>query len=290
MKSNSHSYPHPILRSHSDDIISSIALIPEPSITDDSENYYIDIHFHHDNPTIDQLINNGFAEYFCEATCSDTLYRENEKTNQQSLTFKIPKKIVKGRVKFTCKVVAKKEIPNYKNSNQHNDYENEMFNIEIGDPLAIFDDFHFDFDIVYEKIKNPSAFMNIVENTDLDISGLSNISKDKIEIQLTSKDYKTYLNDRISKNKEYATTFHATIAYPALLNALYNYHDVDEELLWRKIIEYRLNHDQNIKDLSIDDKGNIPEIALRILGNPISRLLTDIEETETTNHNEEELL
>ena len=149
----------------------------------------------------------------------------------------------------------------------------------IGDPLAIFDDFRFDFDIFYEKINNPSQFMTIVENTSLEISGLPNIHKDKIEIQLSTKDYNIFVKDDISKNIKFATPFQSHLALPALLHALNNFDEVDEDLLWRRVIEYRLQHDSNLKGLSPEDKGSIPELALRLLGNPISRVLTEIEES-----------
>lgn len=288
MNFNNHSYPHPILRSDSDDIQSNIGFKSEPNLIQNADSYFVEINLNHDNRDLHDLVKKGFAIYFCEATCSDTLYRDTLKSNSEQFTFIIPKKMVKGRVVVSCKIVAKKPIIDYKNSNQHTDYGDEIFSIEIGDPLALFDDFRFDFDIFYEKINNPSQFMNVVENTSLEISGLPNIHKDKIEIQLSTKDYNIFVKDDISKNIKFATPFQSHLALPALLHALNNFDEVDGDLLWKRVIEYRLQHDSNLKGLSPEDKGSIPELALRLLGNPISRVLTEIEESlhET---NEEEL-
>lgn len=206
------------------------------------------------------------------------------------IKFEIPKKQVKGKIFFTCVLVAKTAIANYHNSKSHPDYNGYSFEIDYGDVLAFFGEFSFNADINYEKLKAVSSFMEVVENKD-EKAEFTNIdlNKSKIEVQLPTEDYKTFANDSISKELKFAPIFHASIVMNALLTALYNF-ESHKELLWAKVIDYRLKNEKHFENISIDDKENVPEIAQRLLGNPFRRLISELQvivESPTLNETED---
>lgn len=277
MNFNSASFPHPILSVNNDDVKGKVALDPDPSITSNVDDYSVIVNCEHDNAELAALVNSGQAEYFCEATCSNTLYREIVTGITNELKMEIPKKKVKGKVTFTCALVAKLPITNYQNSKSHSDYNGYSFDIEKGDVLAFFGEFNFNADINYEKLKAVSSFMEVVENKDEKaIYTNIDLNKSKIEVQLPSEDYKMFAADSISKEQKFAPVFHSSIVLNSLIIALYNF-DSHKETLWAKVIDYRLKHEKQFENISIDEKENIPEIAQRLLGNPFRRLISELQ-------------
>jgi hypothetical protein len=276
MKFNDVSFPHPVL-GVGDAVNSKVGIYSEPIITSGVNTYSVSVNCEHNNKDLTDLIINGQAELFCEATCSNTLYREIIKSNSNRMEFEIPKKKVKGKIEFICALVAKQQIANYKNSQFHPDYNGYDFEIDMGDILAYFGKFSFDADIRYEKLKAVSSFMEVVENKDPKAEYTNvDLNKNKIEIQLPSEDYKIFANESISKEQKFAPVFHSSIVLNALMMALYNI-DERKELLWAKVIEYRLKNEKQFESISINEKENIPEIAQRLLGNPFRRVISELQ-------------
>jgi len=276
MKFNDVSFPHPVL-GVGDAIRSKIGFNPEPEIISGGNVYSITVNCEHDNDDLVNLISKEQVEFFCEATCTSTLYRQNFRSSNSQIKFEIPKKHVKGKVSFTCLLVAKSPISNYTNTKSDPDYNGYRFEIEIGDVLAFFGKFDFDADINYEKLKAVSHFMEVVENKDPNaIYTNVDLSKSKIEVQLPSEDYKTFASDSISKELNFAPIFHSSIVLNALMMALYNF-ESHEDLLWAKVIDYRLKNEKQFESMSINERENIPEIAQRLLGNPFRRLISELQ-------------
>jgi hypothetical protein len=276
MKFNDVSFPHPVL-GVGDAINSTIAFNPEPEILSEGNSYTITVNCEHDNPDLKNLLKLDCVEYYCEATCSNTLYRNCFKSNNNQIKFEISKKLVKGRVSFTCLLVAKSSISNYSNSLSHPDYDSYSFEIEPGDILAFFGKFEFDADIKYEKLKAVSTFMEVVENKDLNAVYTNyDFTKSKIEVQLPSQDYVLFANESISKETKFAPIFHSSIVQNALISALYNF-EAHKECLWAKVIDYRLRNEKQFESLSINENEDIPEIAQRLLGNPFRRLISELQ-------------
>lgn len=287
MNFNDVSFPHPVL-GLGDAIKSKIGFNPEPEIINGTNTYSVTVNCEHDNADLKTLLQNGQGDFFCEATCSNTLYREIFKSDSGQIKFEIPKKSVKGKVFFTCALVAKYPITNYQNDKAHPDYSGYNFEIDSGDILAVFGKFSFNADINYEKLKAVSSFMEVVENTDKEAKFMNvNLNKGKIEVQLPADDYKLFANDSISKEPKFAPVFHSSIVFNALLLALYNF-DSYKEMLWAKVIDYRLKNEKEFQHISIAEKENIPEIAQRLLGNPFKRLISELQViTETSNETED---
>jgi len=269
MRFNNISFPHPVM-GISDDISGDISI--NPRIVSGLDNYDIYIEFFFDNYDIDLLIQGYQAEFICEVTCSDTLYRKIIKSPKPIIELCISRKEVKGRVDFTCLVVSRQFISNYSNAASHIDYRGFNFDIDPGEVLAYFGEFWFNADIRYEKLKAVSSFMDIVENKESEYTNID-LKKNKIEVQLPTLDYKIFSSDSIGKESKYASGFHSSIVLNALIIALYNFEDHKEEYRWAKVIDYRLKNEKEFESLSIAEKENIPEIAQRLLGNPFHRFL-----------------
>lgn len=269
MKFNDVSFPHPILGLN-DSINSAIDLL-HSEINSLSDVYRIAINLRFNNDDLKKMLTDDKARYYCEATCTNTIYRRAFLSNSSKMEIEIPKKEVKGRVEFTCLLIAAENIDNYSNSDVHLDYKDYFFDLEAGDILAYFGEFSFNADIKYEKLKAVSSFMEVVGNDDLTYTNID-LKNSKIVIQLPSDSYDIFSNDVISKEERFASVFHASLVLNALLTALYNFDD-HKDYLWAKVIEYRLKNEPAFKNLSIDEKENIPEIAQRLLGNPFARLI-----------------
>lgn len=76
MKFNDVSFPHPVL-GVGDAIKSKFGFKALPDIKSATDAYVVTINCEHDNDELSALVNSGEAEFFCEATCSNTLYRQN---------------------------------------------------------------------------------------------------------------------------------------------------------------------------------------------------------------------
>ena len=269
MKFNDITFPHPVLGLG--DAILGIVELGNPEIDSLQDVYEVKINCKHDNVDLKNLLNEDKAEFLYEVTCTNTLYRKLFLSNNSKMKFEIPKKEVKGRVEFTCLLVAKERISEYSNAESHSDYDGYTFDLDQGDILAYFGEFSFNADIKYEKLKAVSSFMEIVENEDLKYTNVD-LKKNKIEIQLPSETYDIYRSDFISQEVKFVPVFHSSIVLNALLTALYNF-DEHKEFLWAKVIDYRLKKEKQFEMLGIAEKENIPEIAQRLLGNPFKRLL-----------------
>ena len=272
-------FPYPVLKNGDDSISGDIDFSMPDGIIEEEDKFIFKINFNIDNEDIINLINEDKAEFLVEITCSSTLFRKVYKSNNNKVEFEIPKTYLKGKVKGDCLIVAKTDIPNYNNSKAHPDYNNFDINIKKGDVLAFFGSFDFTADIDYKKLKAVASFME-VEEDDRDYTFVD-LDNNKILIYLPKEDFKLFNQDAISKEKSLAPIIHSSIVLNALLIALYNFNDYKEKL-WAKAILYRMKNDETLKKyLGSDDTfeiENIPEIAQILLGNPISRLLKQLDE------------
>lgn len=274
MNINNITFPHPIL-GIGDSINSTIeSSIPVTTSSPDTDFYKIEVTFLHNNDDLLKLINSGKAEYLCEVTCTNTVFRQVFTSKTENIVFEIPKKKVKGKVEFTCLLVATEDIEDYSNANAHSDYIGYTFDIDKGDILAYFGESSFNADIQYEKLKAVSEFMVIVEN-ESETFTIIDLKKNRIEVQLPSESYNLYCSNSISQEEKFVPIFHSSIVLNALLIALYNFEE-HKNYKWAEVIKYRLENEPEFKTLSIDEKESIPEIAQLLLGNPFERLIVGL--------------
>src|SRR5690606_38190458 len=112
-----------------------------------TDSYMVSIDCKLANDDLKKLLQEGKAEFLCEMTCSNTVYRKNILSENSVIEFEIGKKQVKGKVEFLCLLVVKESLFDYSNANAHSDYDGFTFDLDKGDILAYFGEFTFDADI-----------------------------------------------------------------------------------------------------------------------------------------------
>lgn len=273
MKFNDISFPHPVL-GISDCISGTIDFTDE--VLSNKDSYRIKFELVQNNEELNRLLSEKKAEYFCEVTCTSTLYRNVYTSPERIITFELPKRQVKGKVEFTCLLVSKCNIPGYVNVDAHSDYSGFTFDIDAGDVLAVFGKYSFNADIKYERLKAVSEILTVIPTDEFDVTNI-NLDSSKIEVQMPENDYEKFAGS-YSGDEKYIPIFHSSIVLNALLVALYNLNNYTDKF-WAMAILYRLN-EKEFENLDIKESENIPEIAQKLLGNPLNRLLAGIDNLE----------
>ena len=274
MKLTNISFPHPVL-GIGDSVLGSIDVTHTIVQTDDT----YDCHFscHMTDECIQKLIDAGKAKYYCEVTCSSTLYRESLTYTEPEFDFVVGRKDVRGTVEILLAIVAVENIPRYVNTNISPLYQEfDSFYVEEGDLLAAFQQLSFEADIQYEKLKAVSQIFVVTGNNqakgvNIDLEG------DTLIVDMHPDIFALFVDESINKNSLYAPLFHASIVLNALIEALRNL-ETHENSLWAKTIKYRLESEQdehpvykNWKDV---ERHN--EIAQVLLNNPYDSMLRAI--------------
>jgi hypothetical protein len=251
MNIQAYKFPHPILGLE-DNIEGVNNIQVNFDENTDEKNYLVNLIFDIDNQDILRLISEKKAVYFCEINCSSTLYRSAHSSELNSFSLKIPKDYVRDNVDLLFLITAKENIPEYYNSKSHAEFSGYKFDIEQGDILGYIGESSFFAGIAYNKLKAASSFMEIVrgekEEGDYNII----LDNNKIQIQLSQKDYDRYVDPIIGKNANYKNIIHSSFVLPTLifaLNELLSSENKDDyvQKSWAKIIEFRMNNDTELK-------------------------------------------
>ena len=274
MRLSNISFPHPVL-GIGNSILGPIDISHEIVQTD--ELYECHFFCRMADEFIQKLIDDGKAKYFCEATCSSTLFRDSETFDVPEFDFKIGRKDVRGTVEILVAIVAVEDIPRYVNDNRSPMYQGfDSFYVEEGDLLAAFGEFSIEADIQYEKLKAVSQIFVVTGNYDgkgvkIDLEG------EKIIVDMNPAIFSLFSDESINKNTLYAPLFHSSIVLNALIKALQNLESHDN-FLWAKTIKHRLETEQDehpvFKNWKDSERHN--EIAQVLLNNPYDSLLRAI--------------
>lgn len=276
MNLNNISLPYPVL-GISDDIL---PLLPDDAIVIDNgdcnrDSYEFHIRLKFENDDIKQIIEKGDAEFSCVYECPRTMLLVCAKSPTPDFCITIPRRNVNGRINFNCFVSVKNEIHNYVNHGFNSDYEGVSFNMEPGDILVAFPQFHYDTDIKYDKLFAAGSFMQIRES-DLHEDVFFDISGDKIEILLPPQLYELYCNPSVKGAVE---IIHSSLVINALTYALFNIEldrECEDSRLWVRTILYRLNNEEGLSIKELEEKSDIPSLAQKLLKSPYLRLFNYI--------------
>lgn len=240
----------------------------------DKLKYCFDITFDMQNEDIRQLVDDGKAQYVCEVDCIGTYFRKSFSSPEPHIVVELKRNQVMGEITFFCSIVAKDSISNYSNSQAHPDYAGYSIDLNPGDILAFLGEFTYDVQIQYDKLRNISTFMEIAESPNKEDDKTSYIlTGDKVLIQLPSNLYKCY-KERV-RGPKFSSIIHASLAYNALLYAIYNIDEYGEKL-WARTLRYRMEDDPRLKNFNLDDPEDAPRIANELLGNPYQRLFDNL--------------
>lgn len=271
MNLNNVSLPYPVL-GISDDVL---PILPEDAIlfelAADVRYYTFNIDLKFDNIDIQRLIDKKEAEFSCEYECARTMLRRCEVSSEPHFTIVVPRHAINGRLNFNCYVSVKEPISDYSNRGFNSDYEGFTFDMEPGDILVTFPQFHYDADIRYDKLQAAGSFMQIRESN-LHEQVFFDISGNKIEILLPPTHYQLYCNPIV---KGAAEIIHSSLVLNALTYALLNIEN-HEQTTWAKTIYYRLDIEEGFSRTELQEPSNIPGLAQRLLKDPYLRLFNKI--------------
>lgn len=271
MNLNNVSLPYPVL-GISDDVL---PILPEDAIlfelAADVRYYTFNIDLKFDNIDIQRLIDKKEAEFSCEYECARTMLRRCEVSSEPHFTIVVPRHAINGRLNFNCYVSVKEPISDYSNRGFNSDYEGFTFDMEPGDILVTFPQFHYDADIRYDKLQAAGSFMQIRESN-LHEQVFFDISGNKIEILLPPTHYQLYCNPIVKGSAE---IIHSSLVLNALTYALLNIEN-HEQTTWAKTIYYRLDIEEGFSRTELQEPSNIPGLAQRLLKDPYLRLFNKI--------------
>ena len=276
MNLNNISLPYPVL-GISDDIS---PLLPADcvsvSMEQDLRDYTFSINLKFQNEDIDRLIKEEKAEYTCEYSCARTMLRNCLKSDEPSFTITIPRRSINARLEFNCFVSVKSPISQYANSGFNDDYLGFTFDLEEGDILVAFPQFHYDADIKFDRLQTAGSFMQIRESN-LHTEVFYDISGDKIDICLPTSHYQLYCHPKVKGAME---IIHSSLVMNALTYALQNIHN-HENTMWARAIDTRLRTEDGFSIDELEDVSKIPSLAQRLLKDPYNRLFNHLILTST---------
>lgn len=284
MSQNNLAYPYPVLTAYSDDVqpalIAQNVQVGEMQII--NNDYVLPLTLILEDPKLLQLIAEGKAEYMFDVNCPASLYRRCINSDNNEVKIDFPFKRVSGVAKIRPYVIAKTAFT-YQNPTFHPDYDNESFEIEEGDVLAIFNEITYDFEINYNQLKAFSSIMFIrkaEDENEKDIRYL--MDEPKIVIILPVDKFAKY--QQFKADPQYTNAVHASLAQNALLAVLMqtNWDDEDaQEPLWKRTIRYRVAHEEELMPYNdLNNQENLVMIAQKLLGDPIQRMFDDFAKEE----------
>ena len=282
MKLNNISFPYPVLRYGSDDILPGLADdCIAISVTKEISDYVFDISLKINNADIDELIQQDKAIYTCEVDCIKTVWRQSFPSKSPNFTIRIPRKDLAGNISFNTYVSVKESILDYHNSGFNSDYGNSSFNMEPGDILVGFPEVKHHIDIKYDKLQSAGSFMVIHEDPEHSVVNFA-FDHDKIDINLPTPMFRQYQK---GLKTNFAELMHATLAFNALTCALYElpkmYSDSSGSLLWIQAIIHRLQTEPQFNGMFDSESmeiSDVPKVANLLLKDPYKRLFDNLTE------------
>ena len=156
-------------------------------------------------------------------------------------------------------------------------YIGYTFNLYQENILAYFGEFHFNADILYERLKAVSQILVVRPKKDVDLVNV-NLEESKITVEIPEDDYEKFAGNY--SDEKYIPIIHSSIVLNSLLVALYNIEKYKDKF-WAEAIMYRIENEKDtFQNLGINELENVPEIAQRLLGKPLNRLFTGLDNLE----------
>lgn len=281
MKLNNISFPYPVLGVN-DDIS---PMLPDDAVVihydkNDVYKYVISVSLKIDNEYIENLINTGFAKYVCEIDCPKTNLRRSIPCDHPHFSFDVDRRSVCGNVFLNCFVTVEKDIEHYKNPGFHEDYEDATFHLTPGDILVGFPSCNFVADPKFDKLRSATSFMQIREDKDHEYTTFE-LTDRTIDIKLPTELFEIYQS---GVGISYSDVIHASLAYNALLGALYEINNHNMSVWAQALIKLLYNLPEAKELVSFDDNGQVEisdksTVATLLLKDPYNRMLCKLNQS-----------
>ena len=275
MKFDGNLFPHPVLGINDD--VSGQYKPDSLKVRIESE---INLNVTHQlyNPSLEEEIKNGNAEFSTEIHCLNTYFRKVYPSDVSNQDIKVGVGDIRGHIDILFLISAKRDFQYHFNESWHTDYKGKRFNIKRGMPLAYGGFTKTEIPNDYFAKDKGGAFIQILPNKDKASGPFEVIlENDPLTLYLSKKDYEEY--SRLSANKDYAPYFHSAIAVPALAHALGIMASTKGEQYsdrkWYQALDAKLDTDPELINLDRNE-NNALKISQIILKNPFHRMLKQI--------------
>ncbi len=275
MKTSNRFLPYPIL-SYGDDVLPALSRDNAVSVDvlDDAVNkrFIFNATLRYENESIQNLVAQGKAEYLCDVYCAETMLRRCEVSFEPKFEINLGKTEVNGRISFEFYIIAKEDIPEYRNTGFNEIYGDEPVPIEKGNILASFGEVTFNTRITKEKRWLINSFIMISNAKERPFN--INLDNEKIMIELPETMFEQY-SESIKPNRQYDQVVLSSLAMGALVHAILNM-ESHKGRSWCDAIETVCRNLGVDKDYNIDDPMEAFNIANLMLHEPYKRLFNDI--------------
>lgn len=280
MKINNLLLPHPVL-GRGDDVVGEFKILEDGfAVYQDEQKTRLSVSFILKNETLEKLISKDEASFNIEIECPATFFRKSFLFTKNQCEIEIEKNNLRGKVHVSFYITSNIKIPDYKIIGANSDYADASFEINEADVIGYAGSTSFSAEILWEDLRRLFNIIKIEKDMEREEgSAMFNLNGDIIYITLSKTDYIKYENYK-EENDSYTPIYHASIVLPALifaLNEMMSEERVQDyrELKWFQVLDSRRVNDDEIR--SLWQPENIPDIAQKMIGGPISKVLSSIE-------------
>lgn len=273
MRINNLSLPHPVL-GIGDDVRGSYTVDFQVELN--KEKISLKVRQNIINRTLRTLIDGKKAVFTVEINCHQTFYRQSLLNSEESYVLEIPSACLRNKVIVNFYITVTQDLAEYQIDEANEDYSGYRFDISKGDVLAYGGFTSFNAPKDWQALLAVTSFMQIEKYDKTEGPLQFVLTQDKVVIQMSQNDYERYNEYKAAKNLY--PIFHGSFVFAALLHALYNMNSSKEsaDTDWYQALDDRLNTEEKFKGLDIQQIDHIPEIAQKLLDNPIYRELVGI--------------
>ena len=271
------SYPHPVLDT-SDDVASTFEVFNftvAPTVDDIELQFRVRL----DDTDLQEMIADGRARLSFRWHCTATLATgeleprpDRVHADGQGYLAWIDQQDVRGKVDLTLRIVAGRELPHYRLSRQHPDYQDATFHVRAGDLLADAGKISFVAEKLYDPMRPPLAACFRFERDAKPGKRLkvSFLEDDAVVVRLPEDMHDGFaaLADRVDLQV-------SLVVLPALMEAIAYVQrnesatDVEDHAgrIWYGAVKSLIEENGGLE-------AHAFEVAQRILGNPLATSLT----------------
>jgi hypothetical protein len=276
------SLPYPVLTPLTDDVAPNTFELscPPGSVGADDSNWHISGRIHHHCSQLQDYVDRKSAQFGVHVECPRTFFRRWFPQDSPDVKFCLPSTAVRGRVELLAVCVATEEIPDYRLSGEHSDYNGSSFPIKPGDVLAIARHVEFDAFLDLDPIRKISSILDIRKSAER-VSGPAYVDfrGDRIELELSQQDHRRYVELRTDASVR--SLLANVVVFPAILQAISYLLRLDEgqleeakaELRWCRCLVTRLEKEGVPLDANPE---RVFVAAQEILKQPVMRGLSDL--------------
>lgn len=284
MKINNLLLPHPVL-GRGDDVIGDFKLNDGSlSVHQVDQKTKLLVNLLLKNETLENLISKKDASFNIDVECPATFYRKAFKSEEPQFEVEIDKNSLRDKVTVSFYITSNKKIPEYKVEGANIDYADYPSEINEGDVLGYAGSTSFKAEILWEDLRRIFNIMKIkCDQERTEGPAMINLNGDIIYITLSKKDYACYENYK-NENDSFTWIFHASLVFPTLIYTLNEMMSQEraqdyQQYKWYIALDSRRTNEAEIGALW--NPENVPEIAQILIGQPLSKMLSSIEELST---------